>query len=79
MHYEAVCGRDEWRELICWPGSSFEGSLQVHVDTQHFRHQLPLILVEALKDILKRRTAPVHPGGKQAGGAEAGGEILVMV
>lgn len=49
--------------------------MHVHVDAQ----QLLLILVQTHEDIQDCRAAPIHPGGKQFGGAELGGERLAVV
>lgn len=79
VHCKACCGEDWWRALVLWHLSTFEGSLQVHVDTQHSGQQLLLVLVQTHEDILDWRTAPIHQVGKHAGGAELGREGLVVV
>lgn len=53
--------------------------MQVHVDAQRPGQQLVLVLIEAREGIQDGGTAPVHPGGKQVGRADVGGEGLVVV
>lgn len=79
VHCEAFVREDRWRALVSWHWSSFEGSLHVHVDAQHSGHQLLLVLLQTHEDIQDWSTAPIYPGGKQAGGAEPGREGLVVV
>lgn len=79
VHSEAFWVEDGWRALIRWHRFSFEGALQIHVDAQHSRQQLSLVLVETCEDIQDWRATLVHPGGKQAGGADLGWEGLVVV
>lgn len=55
------------------------GALQVHVDAQRPGQQLVLVLIEAHECVDDGGTAPVHPGGKQVGGADVGCKGLVVV
>ena len=79
VHCEAFLVEVWWRALIWWHRFCFEGALQVHVDAQHSRQQLPLVLVKTCEDVQDWRTALIHPGREQAGGADLGWEGPVVV
>lgn len=77
--HDQTSGGEDGRRRRRQQGVSSEGALQVHVYAQHPGQQLLLVLIEALERIEDGGAAPVHPGGKQAGGAELGCQGLVVV
>lgn len=78
MHDETSRREDGGRRLR-QHGVRPEGAPQVHVDAQRPGQQLLLVLIEAREGIQDGGAAPVHPGGKQVGGADVGCEGLVVV
>lgn len=79
VHAEVLLGETRFVAAIWWRHSSFKGALKVHVDTENSWQQLPLVLIETLKDILDWRAAPANPGGEQAGRAGTGRERSIVV
>lgn len=74
-HDETFGGEHGRRGGLQQQGVSPEGALQVHVDAQPPGLQLLPVAGEGLQE---GGAAPVHPGGKQVGGAELGCEGLVV-